>query len=57
MAKNVIWVTLKTSAEIRGFEGLLRRGVRRLLPSLRARSAWRGGVGGGGCFNSLGAEE
>src|SRR5882757_2643418 len=21
-----------------------------LLPSLRARSAWRGGVGGGGCF-------
>jgi hypothetical protein len=24
-----------------------------LLPSLRARSAWRGGVGGGGCFGIL----
>jgi hypothetical protein len=26
-----------------------------LLPSLRARSAWRGGVGGGGCFGRFGA--
>jgi len=24
--------------------------VRSILPSLRARSAWWGGVGGGGCF-------
>ena len=26
-----------------------------LLPSLRARSAWRGGVGGGGCLDRFGA--